>query len=311
MHHPRQLKETEKKIKCLNYNFEVSNKENKVKQDMSEIEKAFYPFGFTKNEIKVYLCLATTGVLKACDISEKLSIHRTETYRLLKTLENRGLLSVKLEKPLKFKAVPFSESYDILIKTQKLNLLSLKNKKKELIEKWKEIPKIVTESRETDEVFQVIEGDERIILKINQISENAHGQIFILMPDVELYRLYRSQFIENIERHSGNKLKISLITNSSSKSRAIVEKMNLKNVKFVFSETQDLPSFIIKDQKEVLMSMEKSKIQQNQDKEQNPTYLLTNYYSIIKSMNLLFNAIWTSNPPTSSNEFLKLGINSL
>jgi sugar-specific transcriptional regulator TrmB len=72
-----------------------------------------------KNEVKVYIYLARTGEHKASEISEALSLHRTETYRILRDLEKRGLVSSVFEKPLKFTAAPFEKALDILIETKK------------------------------------------------------------------------------------------------------------------------------------------------------------------------------------------------
>ncbi|RLI41978.1 hypothetical protein DRO59_05445 [Candidatus Bathyarchaeota archaeon] len=47
-------------------------------------------------------------------MSEVLSLHRTEIYRILRDLEKRGLFSSVFEKPLKFIATPFEKALDIL-----------------------------------------------------------------------------------------------------------------------------------------------------------------------------------------------------
>ena len=272
----------------------ILESKKEVNNYISQIENAFFPFGFTKNEVKIYIQLALSGIAKARELSAKLSIHRTETYRLLKSLEKRGLLTVVLGTPLKFKAVSFSEAYDILLKTQSLNLLSLKNKKGEFESIWRKIPKKQNDLQLEDEIFQILEGEERVILKINQISKGVTNQIHILMPDRELTKLYHSQFIENIKKKSNDKIKICLITNSSTKSRFIIEKMNLENVKYVLKGPEELPTFIITDQKELLFSVKKTNNPDpNKNENQITTYLWTNYYSMIKSMTLLFNSMWS------------------
>ncbi|MGQ9545297.1 MAG: TrmB family transcriptional regulator [Candidatus Bathycorpusculaceae bacterium] len=83
------------------------------------IERALYRLGLSKNEIRVYIYLARTSEHKASEISEALSLHRTETYRILRDLEKKGLISSVFEKPLKFIATPFEKALDILIETKK------------------------------------------------------------------------------------------------------------------------------------------------------------------------------------------------
>ena len=56
-------------------------------QSLEAIENALAKLGLSKNEIRVYVYLARTGMLKASEISEVISLHRTETYRILRDLE--------------------------------------------------------------------------------------------------------------------------------------------------------------------------------------------------------------------------------
>jgi len=55
------------------------------------IEKTLYRLVLSKNEMKIYIYVARTGEHKASEISEALSIYRTETYRILRDLSVVGL----------------------------------------------------------------------------------------------------------------------------------------------------------------------------------------------------------------------------
>ena len=103
--------------------WKLLKKERKPFDFLADIEKAFLQFDLSRNEIRVYLNLARSGIQKAREISDSLSLHRTETYRILRELEKRGLLSCILEKPLKFSAVPFEEAYDVLVETKMITLI--------------------------------------------------------------------------------------------------------------------------------------------------------------------------------------------
>jgi sugar-specific transcriptional regulator TrmB len=97
------------------------------------IEKALCRLGLSKNEVKVFMCLARTGEHKASEVSEALSLHRTETYRILRDLEKKGLVSSVFEKPLKFIATPFEKALDALIETKKIKINLLEKKKESLV----------------------------------------------------------------------------------------------------------------------------------------------------------------------------------
>jgi sugar-specific transcriptional regulator TrmB len=279
--------------------WKLLKKERKPFDFLADIEKTFLQFDLSRNEIRVYLYLARSGVQKARDISDALSLHRTETYRILRDLEKRGLLSCMLEKPLRFKAVPFSEAYDILVKTKKLNVQLLERKKQDLVDLWSSIPQHKTEP-ETKEIFQILEGEEQLILKANEIANRTEKEICILAPDMELLRLYHSGFTDNLEKVSKKKVKVLLLTNSSPKSRFIAEKMNLSDVKYMTIKPDELPSFILSDKEELLFSIKNCSDQQDSGmrrKKEKTSFLWTNYNTFIKSLNLLFANLW--NPKVS------------
>jgi HTH-type transcriptional regulator, sugar sensing transcriptional regulator len=271
-------------------------KERKPFDFLADIEKTFLQFDLSRNEIKVYLYLARSGVQKAREISDALALHRTETYRILRDLEKRGLLSCILAKPIKFTAVQFEEAYDILVKTKKLNVEMLERKKKDLVDLWSAIPQQKSEP-ETKEIFQILEGEEQLILKANEISERTEKEIFVLAPDIELLRLYHSGFTDDLEKISKKKAKVLLMTNSSPKSRFIAEKMGLSNVKYIPVTSKDMPSFILADQKELLFSIKNGA--ENQEvsmrrKKEKISFLWTNYNTFIKSLNMLFTNLWNT-----------------
>ena len=260
------------------------------------IEDAFLKFDLSRNEIRVYIYLARSGMCKAREISDALSLHRTETYRILRDLEKRGLISCVLEKPLKFMATPFEEALDTLIKAKKLKIQLLERKKKNLIDIWFSIPQQKVEPQ-NKEIFQILEGEEQMIIKANEVLERTRKEVYILAPDLDLLRFYHSGFTDNLEKISRNDVKVRLLTNHSPKSRFIAEKMKLTDVKYLSSNVEDLPSFIISDQDQLLFSVKNGNGIQDSGmrrKKEKISFLWTNYDAFIKAMKMLFLKLWNT-----------------
>ena len=288
--------------------WKLLRKERKPFDFLADIEKTFLQFDLSRNEIRVYLYLARSGVQKAREISDTLSLHRTETYRILRDLEKRGLISCILEKPLKFTAVPFENAYDVLIKTKKLNVELLERKKKDLVDLWSSIPQQKAEP-ETKEIFQILEGEEQLILKANEIVDKTKKEICVIVPDLDLLRLYHSGITDSLEKMAKKKTKVMLLTNSSTKSRFITEKMGLSNVKYLPVKSDDLPSFILSDQKELLFSINNGNEQQDGDsrrRKEKISFLWTNYNTFIKALKLLFTNLWTSETASGNKELVQV-----
>lgn len=281
--------------------WKLLRKDKEPLKSLQVIEDTLLGFGLSNNEIRVYIHLARSGVRKAREISDALSLHRTETYRILRDLEKRGLVSSILEKPLKFMATPFEETIDILIKTKKQKIKLLERQKKNLVNIWLSIPqqKIKPQSKE---VFQILEGEEQINLKADELLENSKKEIYLLAPDLDLLRLYHSGFTDKLEKFSRKSLEIRLLTNYSPKSRFIVDKMKLIYVKYLSSNVEDLPSFIISDQGQILFSIKNDNDVQDvgvRRKKGRISSLWTNYEAFVKALKMLFFELW--NTETSSS----------
>jgi len=283
--------------------WQLLKKENEPFDVIADIEKIFLQFDLSRNEIRVYLHLARSGVQKARKISDALSLHRTETYRILRDLEKRGLISCILEKPIKFTAIPFEEAYDILVNTKKLSVEMLERKKQNLVDLWASVPQHKAK-QQTKEVFQILEGEEQLILKANEIANRTKKEICVVASDEDLVRLYHSGFTDDLEKISKNKVTVMLMTNSSTKSRFITEKMKLKNVKYVHVKSQDLPSFILSDKQEILFSIKDETEKQDttmRKKKEKTSFLWTNYNTFIKALNLLFINLWNTKTTLDAN----------
>jgi sugar-specific transcriptional regulator TrmB len=191
------------------------------------IEKTLYRLGLSKNETKVYIYIARTGEHKASEISEALSLHRTETYRILRDLEKKGLISSVFEKPLRFIATPFEKALEILIETKKMKIDLLEKRKESLVNLWLSLPKPETLNARK-EVFQILEGEEQISLKADEILDNAEKEVLVFASEHDIPNFYHSGLLDKLEKTSNQNVNIQLLTNYSPKSCFFIEKMKLK-----------------------------------------------------------------------------------
>jgi len=257
------------------------------------IENMFQKLGLSKNEIKVYVYLARSKERKASEISEGLSLHRTETYRILRDLEKRGLVLSVFEKPLKFIATPFERAIDALIEAKKLRIQRLERRKKDLIDIWLSLPQPEVKRRRK-EVFQVLEGEEQIDFKANELIQNVQEQISVFASEEDLARLYHSGFVDRLEKLSKKDFDVRLLTNDSRKSRFFIEKIRLANVKFAASDVEDVPTFVLVDKEQLLLMIRKDDEKGEWAK---IAALWTNYDAFVKALEKLFSELWNIEEP--------------
>ncbi len=260
-------------------------------KSMQIIENMLQKLGLSKNEIRVYVFLARSKERKASEISEVLNLHRTETYRILRDLEKRGVVYSVFEKPLKFIAMSFKQAIETLIEAKKIRIKHLENKKNQLFDIWASLPKPEKRQRRK-EVFQILEGEEQIDLKANEIAQLANKEIDILASEEDISRLYHSGFIDKLETLAKH-IKVRFLTNESTKGRFFVSKINMPNMEYSLSNVQKTPTFILVDQEKLLFTIRKNNQGHNGKwKKEKIAALWTNYDAFVKALNRLFSELW-------------------
>jgi len=278
------------------YKFVIKDKG--PRKPLEAIESTFQKLGLSKNEIRVYIHLARSGMLKASEVSEVISLHRTETYRILRDLEKMGLVSSAFEKPLKFVATPFEKALDLLIKSKKLRLELLERKKKDLVDLWSSLPQPEVEFFKR-EVFQVLEGEEQIHLKAEEILTKTNAEVWVFVSDFDISHFYHSGFLDKLERIAKKGLSVRLLTNDSPKGCFFVKKLKVNEVKSLSTCPSDLSSFIIVDQEQLLFLINRNNGQNDdgEEKRRRLAALWTNYQAFIKALSTLFLELWNSEFP--------------
>ncbi|MEM2102381.1 MAG: hypothetical protein QXM22_02570, partial [Candidatus Bathyarchaeia archaeon] len=91
---------------------------------------------------------------------------------------------------------------------------------------------------------------------------------------------------------------VMVLTNHSPKSRFFVEKTKL-NVKYSNADIDDLPSFIITDQEQILLSIRKNNgdAEDARGRRERITALWTNYSAFTKALGKLFGELWGTETP--------------
>jgi len=254
-------------------------------KSIEAIEKTLYRLGLSKNEVRVYLQIARTGEHKASEISEVLSLHRTETYRILRDLEKKGLVSSVFEKPLKFIATPFERALEVLIETKKMRINLLEKQKDSLVDLWLSLPKPEAE-QERKEVFQILEGEEQISLKADEILNCAAKEISAFMSEADIANFYHSGLLDKLDKTSKSDMTVQLLTNYSPKSCFFIDKMKLKKTKYAVSKVDELPTFILTDNEHLLLLI------RNNDERKKVAALWTNYDAFVRVTKALFLELW-------------------
>jgi len=170
--------------------WKMVKKDQSFNRQITTIEETLTRFGLLKNEIRVYMYLARAGEKKAGEIAESISLHRTETYRILRDLEKKGIVFSIFEKPLKFTAVQLDKAIDLLVDAEKIKIKLLEQEKTSLVELWQSMPQLKVENVKK-ELFQMLEGDQQLRISMgSKAREKVEIKHSLTVQMRELAALY-------------------------------------------------------------------------------------------------------------------------
>lgn len=294
------IEHSQQVVKLLDENtgaWKFVRKDKSPNKSVALVESMLQRLGLSKNEIRVYVYLARSRERKASEISEALSLHRTETYRILRDLEKKGLVASVFEKPLKFIATPFARAVAALLEAKKLRIRRLEMEKDDLIEIWRSLPqpKVVQKRKE---VFQILEGEEQIDFKASELIQDARGDICVFASEEDLARLYHSGFVDQLEKLVQKGFECKFLTDGSPKSRFFAERMGLPSIKSLHSDVDHLPTFVLADQEQLLLMIRKNVANDREKAKRAPLAALwTNYGAFVSALDRLFVELWRVQEP--------------
>lgn len=251
---------------------------DKLKEDLSQ-------FGLTSNQSKVYIFLGKYGSKTAPEVCKSLKLPRTETYHLLTTLQNKGIVSATFQHPIRFSATTLTKAIWVLVNAEKERVNMLERQEKSIVELWDTIPEFSTTTEEKEDKFQMLEGANQIHSKIKEMIANTTKEFSALGSEKDFLKFYHSSFFESLDN---SKIDLKLLTSSSEKSIYIFDDIDRTKVKKMSEAIQENLCFLTKDDNELLFFIKNAS-----QSTQHVTAVWTDSDSMIYSMKMLFSSVWS------------------
>ena len=256
------------------------------KHSLDQLQEQFSKFGLTANQCKVYIFLGKYGSKTAPEVCRALKLPRTETYHLLTTLQNKGIVSATFQHPIKFSALPLSNAIKSMVNTEKERIKKLEKQEEEVTKLWDSIPSYHNEPDiEKEDKFQMLQGENQIYGKINDMIINTKNAFQIIGNEKDFLKFYHANFLEPLDK---SEIELKILTNSSSRTLYVFDEIDRTNVKKIPNTTSGDICFVIKDNEEILFFMKNS-----ENGKENITAMWTNSNAMIYSKKLLFDLLWS------------------
>jgi len=259
---------------------------NDHKESMKKINENLVQYGLTPNQSKVYLYLTKTGEKTASAISKNLNIPRTESYHLLNSLEQKGIIFSIFGKPTKFNSVSIDEALTIIIDNEKKRISDLELKKAKILTLWDTVPKYVNESDNSDgNKFQILQGRNSILVKMDRMVKTAEKEVLVLGSENNFIKFYHTDFVNLLKKTTAE---LQVLTTYSKKGKFALDGLPLNNIKKLDESNKHNFSFIIKDDLEVVFFINSGSSEL--------MAIWTDSKSFVSTLKSLFKLIWRKSP---------------
>lgn len=221
------------------------------KMHLDRIKNELLKFGLSQNQAKVYIYLGKFGSKTAPEVFKALDLPRTETYHILNTLQNRGIVTADLSSPVRYSSLPLEQAILALINAEKEKINVLSEQTKELSDLWDQVPAFAIETSDNiSEKLQMVQGQPQIFTKISNMINSANEGVLIFGSQKDLSRFYHSDILDTL---SNSILDVRMIVSPAKTMPTFAEKMDKKRIRLMPETKQDNQCFVIKDHDEILI----------------------------------------------------------
>lgn len=271
------------------------NDEDTPNQDTAsyKVQTELVKFGLTPNEAKVFIYLAKYGYKRAVEIAKSIQIPRTETYHLLSSLQNKGLVMATFQHPIKFNAVPFDKALKILINIEKERLRNFERKQKDLLTLWDTLPDLSMDNDTTQhEKFQILEGQIQVYSKAKDMRSRAAQEVLVLGYEKDYLKLYHYDFMDTLDALLGAGVTVKLLASFSSHSLDMFNGIRPETIRQIPQNVNAPLCFVTIDRSELLFFIKNTGIN-NKD----ILAIWTDCKPFIEAMHILFSELWKNSIP--------------
>jgi sugar-specific transcriptional regulator TrmB len=260
------------------------------------VRKVLKSLGLTEKEAEVYIFLAKHGVQRSREIGKRIKTDRSEVYRILKSLQAKGLVEATLEAPARFTSVPFETILDSFIKSKRDEAASVETAKKELLSYFEKFSK---PAEPVPEKFVVIEGSNKIYPKILQMMKETKSQLSAVATVPGLVRADQFGIFDTAFTHPlKSKIQFRFLTDLSEQNLNAMKTLLKRTPKTGFNfrgRNPDLglqlaPRMVIKDDEEIIFFI--TPRNGTTTAEQDDVCLWTNCKALVQSFTTVFEDLW-------------------
>jgi sugar-specific transcriptional regulator TrmB len=212
--------------------------------------------GLTFSQAKIYLSLLRLGQATGKTVSEQSKMARQEVYRIIRELQEKGLVEKIISAPTEFKPVTIDTCVSMLVKQRQADLGKTEKKAHEMLDNFKTLKNVVKPLEPS--FFILIPEKEAYLRKFKGWLDNTQKSCDMILC-WECFRFGMTQDTETWEKAVVRGVNVRFIVFNYREEKNVLQVVNrLKrkgNVNIRFSPTQPPATMAIFDKEEASFSI--------------------------------------------------------
>lgn len=247
-------------------------------QDGNSYSQTLMKFGLTSLQATIYTTLADIGNAGILKISRAAKIARPEVYRVIPSLEEKGLVEKILSNPTMYKAVPLKLGLSTLLQQKTEEDIELLEETKALLSSLPE--KTANQGEKGDSQFVITSEIKLFFKKLNKSINDSKSTIDFVIPQRVLQK-HSQQFKKAMERGVKVRVILTMVDNNQSIQETVgnLKKNRLFHLKYT---PEQVVCMLISDNYELNTQISDGAV---------PS-LLSNNKQVVKIATTYFEALW-------------------
>jgi sugar-specific transcriptional regulator TrmB len=263
---------------------------------LSGLHARITEYGFTEEEAKVYVFLTAMGPTPARIVARRFGVNRMRAYRVLRALEERGLIQRVMGRPVRYAPAPPEDVLRRSVEETRARLAAMEANEGRVLDDLARVRAREPEAAEEPR-FRIYQGRQQVYELLSQMGGRARREVNLVTTSMDLLRLSLWGLDEMLMRLSREGKRVRLLVQVDESSVEEVERI-MESVRIRHISVPSPVRFAIVDDGEILTSvaMDDSMSMTTDD----DTGLWTNAPSFIAAIKVFYESLWSLAPEARS-----------
>lgn len=176
--------------------------------DAEDLQRRIQEYGLDEVEAQLYYHLSRLGPSRAATVADAAGRKRTDVYRVLDNLVDKGFAQKTLERPALYVPHPLEEAVRHALDLRRAQISALESKRADLAQAW---PRHVAESAPTRARFTVHQGAAQVVGLLERMIASAREEIVLAASPDGLARLDTEALRRALETRAAEGLLVRIL----------------------------------------------------------------------------------------------------